>query len=88
MLDGILEPTTDREVTWRDGRTHVELEPGGRARFVAAPRVVGVPDDVRSAGADRAADAPEALRRLRPAGAILVRSDDAWWVVSDPGDGT
>lgn len=88
VLDGMLAPASDRATQWRDGRTSVELGPGGRARFVAAPRIVGVPDDVRAAPAGADPGAPAALLAAVPRGAALVRSGGTWWLRLDAGDGT
>jgi hypothetical protein len=83
-LDGTLAPLEVRAITWQDGRTRLDTEAGGRARFAAPPRVAGVPDDVREARPGVAPDAPPSLARLTPEGAALLRSGDAWWLVLDP----
>jgi hypothetical protein len=83
-LDGTLVPLEVGAIEWRGGRTRLETAAGGRARFDAPPRVVGVPDDVREASAGIRPAAPPALARLAPEGAALLRSGDAWWLVLDP----
>ena len=83
-LDGTLARREVGAIAWRDGRTRIETEAGGRARFDAPPRVVGVPDGVREAMPGIASAAPPALVRLVPEGAALLRSGDAWWLVLDP----
>jgi hypothetical protein len=83
-LDGTLARWEVGAVAWRDGRTRIETEAGGRARFDAPSRVVGVPDAVREASPGVAPAAPESLARLVPEGAALLRSGDAWWLVLDP----
>ena len=80
-LDGVLAPAATRPLRWSEGRTIVDLAAGERAAFDVAPRIVSVPDDVRSARPGVAADAPEALRGIVPPGAALVRAADGWWLV-------
>ncbi len=84
-LDGTLARHEVGPIAWRDGRTRIETEAGGRARFDAPSRVVGVPDGVREAPPGVASVAPAPLARLVPEGAALLRVADAWWLVLDPG---
>lgn len=84
-LDGVLAAVETRPLRWSVGRTVVDLAAGERIAFDVAPRIVGVPDDVRSAAPGVAADAPDGIRQIVPAGGSLVRTVDGWWLVLDPG---